>query len=637
MEIKIAADDSQSMAQSGDSILRSLQNTDFSYADIVVRESLQNSLDATIKDAENTHVNFYIKNFEAEKLNPYFEKISDELSKQYYGKKQFLAVADKNTSGLTGDYKSDDQDVLDHSNFQKLVFSIGKNQDQDGAGGSWGMGKTSFFRIGAGIIIYYTRIKLENGEYEERLIASLIEDPHKDNRLLKESNRGIAWWGKRDRESDKLFPITDHEKISEFLNVFGMMSYKDDETGTVIIIPYLRNDLTTSDSNVPWNNSFGDAIKMAIQRWYAPRLNNHVYREVTGNSVLICTFNDEPVYPLDTFFGLMQKLYNVAATGKTDNNNIIVKDVVLQRRAFEKSGGLAGRVALIRPDNEDLKMLPPDNLLAPYDYITSQRSESDTPRRILAYARKPGMVVNYDIDGKWTDGVKIDDKNLLAFFVPDSKQIMNSSLQKSGYANLEQYLRKSEKADHAQWFDSVNNTIVQRIIRNTAREIRDSLKNANDDSNVMLADRVARRFGNLIPKGRGTAPKSRSNSKPKGASKKKSAYIKITDIQSKGSNKLQLAFTGHMSKKAVIDLGVQTQTGRVTAKVWAKDFKKLPFPATFKNISLNESSYVNADWDMKNPTYFSLSSEESTDISGFLAVELSSSEYRINISIHEDK
>lgn len=52
MKIKKASDDVQNMSQSGDAILKSLQNTDFSLTDIIVRESLQNALDASRRNSE---------------------------------------------------------------------------------------------------------------------------------------------------------------------------------------------------------------------------------------------------------------------------------------------------------------------------------------------------------------------------------------------------------------------------------------------------------------------------------------------------------------------------------------------------------------------------------------------------------
>lgn len=206
----------------------------------MVRESIQNSLDATIDNTPKTIVDFSTGEFESEKLASNFEEIEDVLLERYPGNQRFIAVSDKNTYGLTGDYSSDDIRILNNSNFHKLVFGIGKNQDKDGAGGSWGLGKTSYFRMGVGIVIYYTRIKI-NDKYEERLIASLIEDPTKEDRILSSNERGIAWWGEYVINEEKISPITDKEQIGKILSLFNLENYKNEETGTSIIIPYLKD------------------------------------------------------------------------------------------------------------------------------------------------------------------------------------------------------------------------------------------------------------------------------------------------------------------------------------------------------------------------------------------------------------
>lgn len=637
MKIKIAADDSQSMAQSGDSILRSLQNTDLSYADVVVRESLQNALDATLPDADRTIVNFDLKEFDSEELSAYFEGIQDELLKNHAGRQKYLAISDKHTYGLTGDYLSNDSKVLDSSNFQKLVFSIGKNQDHDGAGGSWGMGKTSFFRIGVGIVLYYTRIKLESGEYEERLVASLIEDPKKEDRLLKASSRGIAWWGRYEDGNDKLLPITDHEEIKNILQIFGLQNYQDDDTGTVILIPYLRDGLVRADENgserqVPWNRSFADAIQMAAQRWYAPRICNPIYSEVTGNSDLLCHVNGENIFPLDYTFQIMQNLYNAAATGKADKGSrIVIKEIRLAKRAFSKNDALAGRVAFVQPTDEELGIAG-QNRFAPYSYITSELADEASPKRILAYTRKPGMVIRYDIDGKWTYGVKCDG-NLLAFFVPKSDQKMTRPLQEQGYDNLEQYLRNSEKADHAEWFDVANKSVVKRITAKTAEAIRDSLRNKNEDTNVHMSDRLARRFGSLVPKARGEAASvPRKNSS--GKKKEKTVHIKVDDTQQVGTDKFQLSFSGYVRNKAKISLGVLTQEGRLTAENWAKSFDKLDFPVTVVGFSPVE--FEGIEWELQDGNIL-LDAETAGAFSGKMTVKLASFDYRINIAIKQIK
>lgn len=631
MKIKIASNDSQSMAQSGDSILRSLQNTDFSYADIIVRESLQNSLDATLPESSDTQVRYNLGDFESEKLSPSFEQISTKLVNYYPGKQRFLAISDRGTTGLTGEYLTDDKAALDRSNFQKLVFSIGKNQDQDGAGGSWGMGKTSYFRIGCGIVIYYTRIRLEGNNFEERLVASLIENPKKQDRLLDQDQRGIAWWGTYGSEDpETLLPITDHDEIEKFLSIFGLEPYQANDTGTMIVIPYLQDNLTGRSEetiDVPWNQNFEDAIRMAIQRWYAPRLANPTYHDATGNSVLYCFVNDEPIYPLDPMFELMQDLYNAAATGESENSEINIQEVRLAKRAFAENNGLAGRVAFIQlqPDQDKYKLH-----LSPYSYVTSEGDEDNLPRRILAFTRKPGMIVKYDIDGHWTFSVKTE-TNLVAFFVPNSTEKMNKTQQESGFRDLEEYLRKSEKADHADWFDKTGVTVVGRITRNTAAAIREALKGEDANHRVHISDRLARRFSNLVPKAHGKGP-SQHPSRTPGVKKEKTVHLNIDESYPCAPNKIKVVFSGYIRSKAVISLGIQSQDGRLTKAKWEKNFDKLEFPASISRANVKSVDNWESDEDQ-----LVLESKEPTNFSGEITVKLTSKEYRVDVNIQQVK
>ncbi|MFV0541937.1 MAG: hypothetical protein ACK5MZ_12015, partial [Aestuariibaculum sp.] len=331
MRIKHVANDVQSMSQDGGKILKSLQNKSMSPIDIVVRESLQNSLDAAIEGQETTDVHFRIDKFSSDKLAPIFEELDKSLVEKYPGFQDFLSISDKKTYGLTGDYQSNDMKVLDNSNFHKLVFGIGKNQSKDGAGGSWGYGKTSYFRLGIGIVIYYTRISIGES-YEERLIASMIEDPANPNRLLSNNERGIAWWGEFSvHDNDRIYPITNHDEIQEILSVFNIESYKEDETGTTIIIPYLKElnkELIDDEAiNPPWERRYDEAISMAVQRWYFPRLWNTEYQQRMERTYLVCTVNNQALHPLDyqfePIFKIYQEIYSSALLGAAVNQNIV--------------------------------------------------------------------------------------------------------------------------------------------------------------------------------------------------------------------------------------------------------------------------------------------------------------------------
>src|SRR5699024_878914 len=102
---------------------------------------LQNSLDAQIPGSSDTVVEINIGTFDSEKFAVNFEEIDETLIKKYPGQQKVLSISDKNTKGLTGDFRDNSQESLATSNFQKLIFSLGQKQTAEGAGGSWGLGK----------------------------------------------------------------------------------------------------------------------------------------------------------------------------------------------------------------------------------------------------------------------------------------------------------------------------------------------------------------------------------------------------------------------------------------------------------------------------------------------------------------
>ena len=171
----------------------------------------------------------------------------------------------------------------------KLVYEICKPQSNEGAGGSWGLGKTIYFRLGIGLVIYYSRI-YQNGKYQSRLAACLVENENKPGALIPYGSgvkRGIAWWGKKDGlMSNDTVPLDNEAEIEKILHIFEIKPYAKKETGTTIIIPYINetellNEVYATNEpaeNKPyWANSVAEYLKIALQRWYAPRLLNTSY------------------------------------------------------------------------------------------------------------------------------------------------------------------------------------------------------------------------------------------------------------------------------------------------------------------------------------------------------------------------
>lgn len=644
MDIKIAPDDSQSMSQSGDAILKSLQNSDFAKADLIVRESIQNALDATKGDSKFTRVEYHTGKFNTETLNPKFKEISDELTKRYPKSAKYLSISDKGTVGLNGKYDSDKAEDLINSNFYKLVFGIGKNQEAEGAGGSWGLGKTSYFRMGIGLVIYYTRVKIGD-EYEERLIGSLIENPKEKTKLLKKSSRGIAWWGTYKKNNDsslnsengKIYPITDEESISEILDVFGLKSYVEDETGTTIIIPYVKDLEEASD--LPWEKSWERALSMSVQRWYSPRLVNRAYSEHFNQSQLVCTVNGNSVGTMDDtepFFGKIQTLYNAALIGKTQSKEIAVEDIIIPKKGMENPSIIVGRVAYTIESKASYDY-------DPQEYVEGIREEnkngSDT---IVAFARKPGMVVRYAIGDKWSARVKPEEgKVLLAFFVPNSDGKLYRDIQDEGYETLEQYLRAGEKADHADWFDIGKNTLVKRLRTNVAKSLEEATDGTSDGGSKILSTRLGRKYSRVLPPENygksGRVSKKRVGTK--GTEKEHGASIRNVQSEFGSDGNISLHFEVSVVDKAKIELCIKTQggNGKLSLTGWNKEFNTMKFPVEIKDIHI---SNPNIEVDSQDDTAVVIRSIESnqpetSDI--YLTLELSSYEYQPQINIQNLK
>ena len=188
------------MTQSGSSLLKLIQNNKTPVLDLLVRESVQNSLDAHKADAKSVTVEYLTGTFSSRKLSGELEGITAALIKRFPSDKcQYLAICDSNTVGLTGEMDVQNVRGNNYGNLLKLVYEICKPQEAEGAGGSWGLGKTVYFRIGIGLVIYYSRIDDGNGKYSSRLAASYVENETSPDAMIPEykgmTRRGIAWWG----------------------------------------------------------------------------------------------------------------------------------------------------------------------------------------------------------------------------------------------------------------------------------------------------------------------------------------------------------------------------------------------------------------------------------------------------------
>ena len=610
----------------GSVTLKSLQNDNIPELDLLVRESIQNSSDAALNmPGQSYNVNFTTGKFCPSALNSFLSGIEDDLNEHFPGSSaDFLEIRDTGTSGLTGCVKKSEIKTDDHGNFFKLIYDTGKRQTKVNAGGNWGFGKSVYYRVGIGIVIFYSRVKGNDG-YESRLIITLVEDEGKKNpdgsdatilNRIEPLSAGKAWWGIED--GDDLLPLYDEESIKDVLSVFGLNLFPEDRTGTSIIIPYIDSDRLLSDI-IPadaeirddvrenftsvWTHSVADYLKLSIQKWYAPKVHNLQLKNYTNKKWLHATVNNVPIRKNEMlpFFILVQELYNtaIAKTYGKDYKSELFDDIscdpVNVRNYFD--GMTAGYLAVIKVSSEELN--GSENYLSPYDYIGRFEADGGLNEPIVMCTRDPGMIIDYPITGPWVKGITPPEDSsvfLFGFFMPMIEKKLKSDLNVPEYAGMEfgEYLRRCEASDHMGWDDPAKMQLVSRIQKNSVRIIND--KSSEDDRKKVeaTASKLANKLGKrLLPRiGYGKKRPDNVPGNPSSGGRVINALLEIENQRMYG-NRMEMDYVVtlmHSKKKASITLLIASEGGWITPKSWQDDIGT-NFPIDIESVSVDKISY----------------------------------------------
>lgn len=599
----------------GSAFLKSLQTEKLPELDLLVRESVQNSSDAAIGlDGKNIHVDYTFETFDTARFTQELGKVGELLEKQYGSANHFLEIRDSKTSGLTGPYDANLVDGENHGNYFKLIFDTGINQTQDGAGGNWGFGKSVYYRVGvAGVVVFYTQVA-GNGKdvFEERLIVTMVEDESSDGAILKackENPTGRAWWGRPDADEGAVWPVTDHESIVKFLDIFNLRPFPEGETGTSVIIPFVDEAKILEDvipkgeldedelRRCTFANSAPAYLRHALQKWYAPRLYNKKLKKLSLNEKWIrARVSGEPVGNSDSmqpFFKLVQDLYNTAlfcSKGidyEPDFSSIECQKISLRGESLKSS--VVGYVAFLKLTNREL--YPYQSGLSPYVLTGSFENDSNENEPIVMFAREPGMVICYSIDGTWSKKVVApkknpesgDDEYIVAFFVPcvENEFTNSDDGRKEAFRTLGGYLRKCEESDHASWEDKAKFQLIKKIRSHVGSKIADGVTVNEEDTFTGQPSRLSRSIGRALLPTRDMLAPVRSKAKGGGSggssSGKKAAFSTGNPVWRDGALAVPFQLRMRDRRKAAVVVEVQTESGTISAEAWGKDIGT-PFP-----------------------------------------------------------
>ena len=626
------------MSESGSSLLRLIQNQTMPLLDLLVREAVQNSLDAVSLGMSFVNVDIAVREFLPKDLNKHLEGITEKLNYRFQREKQkckSIVIRDSNTVGLTGPVRYEDVKNNNFGNCLKLIYEICKPQTNEGAGGSWGLGKTIYFRIGIGLVLYYSRFE-ENGKYRSRLAACFVEDETKSDSIIPSTagvKRGIAWWGESVRKERTTIPIENEHEISKILLACNVSPYQKTETGTTVIIPYIDEHALLqevyaknedAESKPHWVSDISEYLKIAFQRWYAPRILNSKYDGAYLNPSVSSAPNDAKIKisNMKPLFKTMRELYILGTTDSLPDDSLIVdsgakyhlEDIKI-REVFVHGTSTAGKFAFIKLNQEQLKMLSPDNEKSPYQQISNSvvpMENGNTP--IVMFTRKPGMIVGYDYNSSWTHGMphSSETEYIIGIFIANSKNKIKEIYSKSGdNLTLEEYLRQGEKADHASWTDrnidgtnprvvsKVQNGIIKAICKNYKEKTLDTVERTNIGLSRALANLLLPSVG--FGKGASSGQSGGGNSG--GGTGKKRSVISLKSTPVFRDNNVDLEFELNMARNAsVVRMLVVTDYKKIGADEWESIHGVgQKFPLEFTEIKITEikGKAKNARWEKK--------------------------------------
>ena len=501
-------------------IVNTIDRPDLSELDLLVRECVQNSLDSALdlKDSRTqVYVDFLNQRFDGKGFLGFLGPTAEKSFTKFLGKRgldsaSLIAVRDEGTTGVDGDI-TDKKSRL----FMLVTgFLNGKDavQGQSGLGGSHGAGKTVVLKLGVGLVVYYTRVRISAKKYEQRLwvyycengAGQVFKGVTKDGEEYLPSR--FAWWGRmRDGYDNCVEPITDEALIGKILATLGIRAFDNDKTGTVIIIPFIDEKKVLSTIQSPsldsenddarplpwWRNSILNYLQHAAAKWYAPRIaqlsdDSARFRYFKGPS-LVCKFGTENnLVSLNgaskdfAAFRLINRMFSIAVDNKihADTGPLGAEPYKLAvgygtrrwRSAWFglKSGAPLGWVVLVK--------LSRTSDLVP-ELFPAANGSKDGIR--MVYSRSPGLILSYD-DLSWSTVLNpyplMPDEALWGIFVPNvaNKISPDEGVSLNGADDsFEAPFRDSEGFDHGKWPE--NATWPKCAIDGTPYKILSAVRN----------------------------------------------------------------------------------------------------------------------------------------------------------------
>ncbi len=237
----------------------------------IVREVIQNSLDAKLPESDSIRVRFTFAMHSASEDSKYYAGLKDhlkscgfELDDNSYKKIPLLIVEDFGTRGLDGQINRSEIKEETKSNFYDFWWREGISKKEGREAGRWGLGKTVFhiyskLRSFWGLTIRYDDNRM-------LLFGKSLLKTHRINGKLYDYSAYFT-------TDDSYDPIEIKESLKDFQDYFNIS--RTDQPGLSLVIPMIVPDITVDG-----------ILRAVILHYFFPIIRRNLIVEIdTGSSL----------------------------------------------------------------------------------------------------------------------------------------------------------------------------------------------------------------------------------------------------------------------------------------------------------------------------------------------------------------
>ena len=234
----------------------------------LVREAIQNSLDAKLNLSGPVHIKFALGAESKNKINPYYSDLLShvqscgfKLEAALKDRFTFLVIEDFGTRGLDGPISRTEVSNDQKSNYYNLWWREGISRKEGKDAGRWGLGKTVFFVCSE--LRSFWGFTIRNDDQKQLLLGKALLKSHQHNGTY------YDYYGYYCAGENQ--PIEDLREIQKFKNRFQIS--RNDESGLSIVIPYPVADITHHD-----------LVRAVIQHYFYSIIRGFLTVEVSQDS-----------------------------------------------------------------------------------------------------------------------------------------------------------------------------------------------------------------------------------------------------------------------------------------------------------------------------------------------------------------